>query len=257
MELLTRARIVLWEGGSLWVVDATPVKGVEPRQTDFHAHHAIQITIALGGHFKLATESESIIADALAVAPDALHVFEAEGLFAILFVEPESRLGRAVSRRLFGAGKLAAVPLDLLGDIRERITANYRASKRDDVTLINLGRALVAALAGEVKADAPDLRVRKMIAWAAQQLDGPVSLADAVAIGGLSASRLRHLFVEQTGLPFKTYLLWLRLSRAVECKAGGAPLTRAAHEAGFADSAHLSRTFRRMFGVAPTALLMS
>ena len=38
--------------------------------------------------------------------------------------------------------------------------------------------------------------------------------------------------------------------------AGGSPLTRAAHEAGFSDSAHLSRTFRRMFGVAPTALKM-
>ena len=29
-----------------------------------------------------------------------------------------------------------------------------------------------------------------------------------VAVSGLSASRLRHLFVEQTGLPFKVYVLW-------------------------------------------------
>jgi len=33
--------------------------------------------------------------------------------------------------------------------------------------------------------------------------------------GGLSARRLSHQFVEQTGLPFRTYLLRLRLTRAV------------------------------------------
>ena len=36
--------------------------------------------------------------------------------------------------------------------------------------------------------------------------------------------------------------------------AGGRSLTEAAHEAGFADSAHFSRTFRRMFGLPAAAL---
>jgi AraC-like DNA-binding protein len=65
---------------------------------------------------------------------------------------------------------------------------------------------------------------------------------------------LRHLFVEQTGLPFRTYLLWLRLTKAVAVFAGGGSLTEAAHEAGFSDSAHFSRTFRRMFGLPAAAL---
>jgi AraC-like DNA-binding protein len=116
---------------------------------------------------------------------------------------------------------------------------------------------VIAALAGDRRAEVPDLRIRKMIAWAAQQLEGPVSLADAVAVSQLSAGRLRHLFVEQTGLPFKTYVLWLRLQRAVERLAANASLTEAAHDAGFSDSAHFSRTFRRMFGVTPAALRMT
>jgi AraC-like DNA-binding protein len=36
--------------------------------------------------------------------------------------------------------------------------------------------------------------------------------------------------------------------------ASGAALTEAAHGAGFADSAHLSRTFRRMFGISAASL---
>lgn len=112
-------------------------------------------------------------------------------------------------------------------------------------------------MAGSTIAHEPDPRVRKMIAWAARQLDGPVSLADVGAVGGLSPHRLRHLFVEQTGLAFRTYLLWLRLTRALERLATGASLTQSAHEAGFADSAHFSRTFKRMFGIAPATLRMT
>jgi AraC family transcriptional regulator len=256
MEILADARIVMWEGAGLWVVDAKTAD-TERKRTDFHAHHALQVTISLGGHFKLGTKGEGALADAVAVAPDVEHVFAAEGLVAFVFIEPESRLGRAAARRLLDDKNIAAIAPDLLGDCKARLTANFRTSKRDDATLIGIGRDLVARLASDAKADVPDLRIRKVIAWAGRQLDAPVSLADAAGVSDLSESRLRHLFVEQTGLPFKTYLLWLRLTRALEAFASGRSLTEAAHASGFSDSAHLSRTFRRMFGVAPSALRMS
>lgn len=256
MELLARARIVMWEGAGLWIVDTTPTKDRSTKRTDFHAHHAVQLTLALDGHFRLDTEGAHLTCDAAAVAADAQHAFEPEGLMAIIFVEPESRTGRAITRRLFAEVELAAIPRELLGDLRERIGAAYRAPIRSDAALVSLGRELVATLGADAFGGEPDPRIRKVIAWAAAQIEEPVGLSDAVAVSGLSASRLRHLFVEQTGLPFRTYLLWLRLTRAVERFAAGASLTEAAHDAGFSDSAHLSRTFRRMFGVAPANLRM-
>lgn len=48
MELLAHAGIVMWEGAALWLIDATRAKTL-PRRTDFHAHHAIQVTLSLGG----------------------------------------------------------------------------------------------------------------------------------------------------------------------------------------------------------------
>jgi AraC-like DNA-binding protein len=256
MELLARIRIVSWQGASLWVSDATRARGAAPRRTDFHAHHAIQATISLGGWFKLDTANASVRGEAVAVAADVEHVFEAEGLMAFLFVEPESRQGRAIRAGLFGDAQLVAVPPEALGDFRERVAAALASPSRDDAALIALGRELLARLSADAASEEPDPRISKVIAWAAAQIDEPVGLSDAVAVSGLSASRLRHLFVEQTGLPFKTYLLWLRLTRALESFAGGATLTQAAHQAGFSDSAHLSRTFRRMFGIAPASLRM-
>ncbi|MCP3140284.1 helix-turn-helix domain-containing protein [Pyxidicoccus sp. QH1ED-7-1] len=56
------------------------------------------------------------------------------------------------------------------------------------------------------------------------------------------------------GLPLRPYILWLRLRRAAEHLKHGAPVTQAAHAAGFTDSAHLSHAFRRTFGLTPTEI---
>ena len=85
-------------------------------------------------------------------------------------------------------------------------------------------------------------------------LDRDMKIAGVAIKMTETPGRVRHLFVEQTGLPFRTYLLWLRITKAVGMFAAGASLTQAAHEAGFAGSAHFSRTFRKYFGFVPSAI---
>lgn len=252
MEVLASTRIVLWEGGSLWRVDATPAASRTTQATDSHAHHALQIVVGLGGRFRLST-GDAVVADQpVAVEADRQHWFEAEGAFALLFIEPESRIGRAVTQRLAFEGGLALIDPALV----EAFVGAARGV--DDLdALVSAGKDLSLVLAGDVRAGVLDYRVRRVVAWAQSNMGRPIGLAEAAPVAELSAGRLRHLFVEQTGLPFKTYLLWLRLGRALAAAVSGASLTQAAHEAGFADSPHFSRTFRRMFGVAPASLRMT
>ena len=61
-----------------------------------------------------------------------------------------------------------------------------------------------------------------------------------------------HLFSREMGLPIRRYTLWLRLRDVFLSLAEGCSLTEAAHRAGFADSPHMSRTFRGMFGIPPS-----
>jgi AraC-like DNA-binding protein len=61
--------------------------------------------------------------------------------------------------------------------------------------------------------------------------------------------------IGQRGISFRAYLLWARVGSAVGAAMGGMSWTDAAQEWGFADSAHLSRTCRRMFGIAPSMLI--
>jgi AraC-like DNA-binding protein len=84
--------------------------------------------------------------------------------------------------------------------------------------------------------------------------DDDASLTALAAAVGLSPGRLMHAFTDSIGIALRPYLLWLKLQRAAAAIAGGAPLAEAAVASGFADAAHMSRTFRRMFGMPPSAL---
>jgi AraC-like DNA-binding protein len=81
-----------------------------------------------------------------------------------------------------------------------------------------------------------------------------IPVADLAHEVHLSPSRLATLFREQVGLPIRRYVLWLRLISAIELLGSGMDATGAAHGAGFADSPHLTRTFRSMFGAGPAAV---
>lgn len=70
----------------------------------------------------------------------------------------------------------------------------------------------------------------------------------------LSPSRFAHVFKSAVGVPVRRYVLWMKLRRALDLAIAGNSLTTAALSAGFADSAHLSRTVRAMMGVAPEFL---
>jgi AraC-like DNA-binding protein len=80
------------------------------------------------------------------------------------------------------------------------------------------------------------------------------SLKNLAAVSGLSPSRFMHAFTESVGVALRRYILWLRLQRSSCELMNGATGTEAAHVAGFADEAHMTRTFRRMLGTTPTDL---
>ena len=256
MGTTAHGRILVWEGASLWILSAPP--GERYPNTDLHSHHVIQLTLALTGHIEFDGDAGRVTGDAIVVAPDAPHSFGGTGLVAHVFIASESQAGREMVRGLLSNGPIARVPGDLLGDLPARLRATFEDARHTEDGLRALGRDLVARLAGaRVRTERVDPRIARLIVWVATRLDQAVGLDAAASVVGLSKARTRHLFVEQTGLSFRTYLLWLRLMRAVEMFAAGASLTEAGHAAGFSDSAHLSRTFRRMFGIAAASLRVS
>ena len=77
---------------------------------------------------------------------------------------------------------------------------------------------------------------------------------DLAKLVHLSSSRFLHFFREQVGMSLARYVLWVRLQMAIEAISQGASITTAAHLAGFADLAHMSRSFRATIGIPASSL---
>lgn len=242
-------RVLLWSGGSLWI-------GREGGVAQAHSHHAIQITLALTGTVRLCHDGQAWRDYAGAVVmPHHRHRFDGCGNdTAMIFVEPETVQGQALKVR-FGSEPVSSLPDDTAMQMAGPLHQSFDA-EADDAALVSQARGSLALLTGTGPlAGSIDPRIERAIAWVRSRLNEPLSLAQAAAQAHLSPSRFRHLFMAQTGVSFRAYLLWARVELAIGRGMSGLPWTAAAHEAGFADSAHLSRTCRRMFGIAPSMLV--
>ena len=254
MKVARDGRIVLWDGGSLWGFDVPPRPDAAAPSTRLHAHHALQLTLSAGGRFSIRTEDGRTPGPLVLVSPGTAHAFEPEGRIALLFVEPESRAGRALLSELNGAPVARLEPERLPDAVRE-LGVIWVDPRAPDEAVAAVGQRMLSQLVGSAPpASSLDHRITRAIEWILPRIEEPLTLGQAADVACLSESRFSHLFVEETGLPFRTWVLWRRLMRSVELMAAGETLTSAAHQAGFSDSAHFSRTFLRMFGVQASAL---
>ncbi|MBM3818039.1 MAG: helix-turn-helix transcriptional regulator [Acidimicrobiia bacterium] len=245
-KILGSGQVCVWPGGTLWIGEATGA-------TDLHAHHAVQISFGWSGDLQFRTSRTWTRFRACLIPNDVSHAFLGDNITAAhVFIEPESTIGKALLER-FGHRSIRSLPPDRFEPAATVLFDAWKGA-RHPARLVPAAQQALALLAGGVAPVATtDPRVLGAIEIIKSRLDGPVTLADVAREVHISPSRLRHLFAEETGLPFRRYVLWQRLQQVFGMMTT-ATLTDAAHAAGFADAAHMTRTFRRMLGIAPTNL---
>lgn len=260
---LSTPRWYLWEGGFLLTARAQG-------QVAAHAHHAIQVVIALEGCVAVAgADGTWHETRGLIVRSDAEHSFDCNGAFGVmLFVDPESSEGAWLSRSL--QHDITMVPdarLDpIVAELREfseRSERSNQAGQTDQAAQVDepadpaaLVRRCVHGLRpGLAPTRKLDARVTTVLATIRASDDLRMSLEQAASVACLSSTRFAHVFKEQVGLPFSRYMLWRKLTRAMVAIASEGTIAAAAHAADFADAAHLTRTFYQMVGMAPSVLM--
>ncbi len=219
--------------------------------TDFHAHHASSLLLSL-------EESQT---------------------FGLMLEEdgPEHRhsgviLGPGLRHRLMGDSTTMLVLQVVPEMYRFPMEALHVMDQRELDSL----RSVISGLEGEGCEEAshrffqmialfeantdsnPEAEVDPRISASLQHIHDSLpeilSVAELAIGAGLSEHRFMHLFKKQVGIPVRRYALWARMQKAAFMLKDGRTLTEAAHEAGFSDSAHMSRSFKELFGISPSAV---
>jgi len=94
--------------------------------------------------------------------------------------------------------------------------------------------------------------LRRVLEFVDVHLDEDLGLDSLAAVSGLSTDHFARAFRESTGEPPHRYLVHRRLERALRLlEVSDRPIAEIAHALGFTDQSHLTKLFRRHFGVTP------
>lgn len=232
-----------------------------------HVYDPLEITWVVSGGGGLAYRDQQWSLDcgsAFLVAPREPHAGGACAGVPLSFVTlhlpaellPDVAACGGFNVRLLPVIATRAAVLPLLEALVEELEEATCAAEQVEA----LARMLVAFLAsdagvtlmpGHDEAGHPAVhRIREMLDDAYDQEVAVAELADAVH---LHKSYLISLFKTATGMPPHQYLIARRLERARRLMSSRQPLCAVAAATGFTDQSHLTRHFKRTFGVTPGA----
>src|SRR5262245_1476663 len=220
-----------------------------------HAHHSMHFVLGLDGPLRVRSSPHGRWAAAAGVltSPDSPHAIDGRGVeMLVIFFDPESDVGAAFWPAM-------QTPQRLISE-RERAELvrgieDFRSLASADAARWARRAATTLGLTPRVTSRVMHPGVRRLLArLRTSGVDEDSSLETLAQSVGLSPGRLMHVFTESVGIALRPYLSWLRVQRAACAILGGTSLTEAAHLAGFADAAHMARTFRRRLGFVPSTL---
>ena len=102
----------------------------------------------------------------------------------------------------------------------------------------------------------PREKLVRAVEYIQDQLDTDLTVSGIAQAVGMSPYYFTRLFKESTGHPPHQYVVEARVRKAKELLTTGKfTISEAAHHVGFVDQSHLTRHFKRVFGLPPKRLL--
>jgi AraC-like DNA-binding protein len=198
------------------------------------APHCNPVTCILAGLERplvVCTRAERIEGDIVLIRPGVEHWVEIHGSAKVLYFDGlEFPLSASLA---------AHVPREVATLALDALASNAGAQEELRARFSRVRQRCPAAVTRAIHAIAADPMTRM----------DQGELAERLRLGRTQAMRA---FKAATGMTFREFKRWTALCAATRQIAEGQLVRTAAMDAGFADTAHLTRTFRTAFGTTPT-----
>jgi len=258
-----------------WRADGVPVEAMHAHFTSHvyhrHSHESYSFGVTEAGAQAFTCRHGRHVSGAgmvMAFNPDDPHDGHAAGgggfTYRMVHVWPEfftSLIGTAASYPLFRVPVIedpaVARSLRTLHTALTRPDAN--TTPLEQYERLTAAAGLLVRHASSATTATPTRAPSRRVAARVRELiydryaDPDLTADHVAASAGCSRFAAYRAFTQAYGLAPSDYQRQLRLRAARRLLAQGTPPARAAAEAGFADQAHLTRWFRRYYGVTPGA----
>lgn len=197
------------------------------------APHCNPVTCVLAGRDRplvVKAAGHKLEGDIVIIRPEVVHEVEIRGRARVLYLN-----GLAFP----GASDLADVLSGPIEAIAGAALGGDEDAQKELRAHLDVGESVCPPALAHVLSDIAADPMRRMT-----QLE----LADAL---GMERTRALRHFKRVTGMTYRRFKQWSGLQFAAHLISRGELARTAAFDGGFADSAHLSRTFRASFGVTP------
>ncbi len=232
-----------------------------------HEELVVAVTEAGAGRFTSAGTRDLLPPRAVVVfnpgVPHEGGVLDARGWnYRAMYIGPAAfqRLGEAVFER---SSAVPFFPRNTLADedLARRILAVHQILEERDGRLAKES-ALLATLVRLLDRHAkprPSLRavgderdpMRRVVEVMRDRLAEDLSVTELAAVAGMSEFHFIRAFRKAIGLPPHAYLTQLRLRSARDLLRDGGSLADTAVDSGFYDQSHLTKHFKRTYGITP------
>lgn len=238
--------ICYWHGTSMLLLNNL--------QSDMHQHYAAQIYIGIDDKFKICIGNSLVECRTIVIDSNQPHrVQSGDGYIMLIHLNPNIY---NINKNIFNHNYY--IPgFDVTDKVIKKLDKIiYDSCEAHDAKIL-VSDILSSILPDKSITKNIDPRITKLLNILDDFNGDKISSKLLAQKVGLSESHLAHLFKQNTGTTVRRYLSWLRLCKAIKLIMKGNSFTTSAHESGFSDSAHLSSTYRQMFGVTPSQILRS
>lgn len=246
------------EENLLYKVGDTGIFLGKVEENAFHQHYALQLTIGIDEAFELETEDGVVPSKSLIVHPQVSHRLDSKGqTVLIILLNPASTLGHFLAKHMT-TNAVEDFDEEWVGYLRMFV---QDLSKKEINEKTFLSACINSMAEFNSRCLAAKHRIDKRVLASLQYLDRHtrevISLKEIAEEMCLSESRFQHLFKEETGISYRRMQLWKRLLASFDLIRTTKTLTELAHQSGFSDSSHYSKTFKESFGFPPSEVFAS
>ena len=227
----------LYEAGNHILISAVYTDPAE------HRHMAAHIILSMKGEITVTAEGEEMMCRGVMIPSGVSHRVETKGNPVLVFLYDSAT---SVARGISCVECLSA-------EICDTITAAYLEFEKTGTAEAygEFEKSFLHHIGMEGSAYCvTDKRVLDAMIHIRENFLEKLLCQKVAASVFLSEGRFSHLFREQAGMPFASYLIYQRIMYVYGEILRGKSITEAALSAGFSGSAHFADVNRRVFGLS-------